>query len=73
MSDRQNGIVKWFNAEKGFGFITPEKRPGRIRSLPSDRRQRLQVPRRRPEGQLRVTAGRKARKLNKFALSNRHR
>lgn len=24
MSDRQNGIVKWFNAEKGFGFITPE-------------------------------------------------
>ncbi|QRY77411.1 cold-shock protein [Pseudomonas sp. PDNC002] len=27
MSDRQNGIVKWFNSEKGFGFITPESGP----------------------------------------------
>jgi len=24
MSDRQTGIVKWFNDAKGFGFITPE-------------------------------------------------
>ena len=24
MSTKMNGIVKWFNAEKGFGFITPE-------------------------------------------------
>ncbi len=24
MSDRQTGTVKWFNDEKGFGFITPE-------------------------------------------------
>ena len=24
MLDRQTGTVKWFNAEKGFGFITPE-------------------------------------------------
>ena len=24
MSDRQNGVVKWFNDAKGFGFITPE-------------------------------------------------
>ena len=23
MSSRQDGIVKWFNESKGFGFITP--------------------------------------------------
>lgn len=23
MSQRQSGTVKWFNNEKGFGFITP--------------------------------------------------
>ena len=24
MAERQNGTVKWFNASKGFGFITRE-------------------------------------------------
>ncbi|OWP51499.1 cold-shock protein [Pseudomonas nitroreducens] len=24
MTTRQTGTVKWFNPEKGFGFITPE-------------------------------------------------
>lgn len=24
MSQRLRGVVKWFNAEKGYGFITPE-------------------------------------------------
>ncbi|WP_122612407.1 MULTISPECIES: cold-shock protein [unclassified Pseudomonas] len=24
MSDRTTGTVKWFNDEKGFGFITPQ-------------------------------------------------
>ncbi|MOA67679.1 Major cold shock protein CspA [compost metagenome] len=27
MATRQNGTVKWFNSEKGFGFITPESGP----------------------------------------------
>lgn len=26
MSNRQNGTVKWFNDEKGFGFITPDRK-----------------------------------------------
>jgi cold shock protein len=24
MSNKMTGLVKWFNAEKGFGFISPE-------------------------------------------------
>lgn len=27
MSTRQTGTVKWFNDEKGFGFITQEEGP----------------------------------------------
>ena len=27
MSDRMQGTVKWFNATKGFGFISPENGP----------------------------------------------
>ncbi len=39
MSNRQNGTVKWFNDEKGFGFITPESGPDlfvHFRSIESD-------------------------------------
>ncbi|MFE7113500.1 cold-shock protein [Streptomyces sp. NPDC057575] len=27
MAGRQNGIVKWFNDEKDYGFIIPESGP----------------------------------------------
>lgn len=27
MSQRTRGTVKWFNGEKGYGFITPEDGP----------------------------------------------
>ncbi|GAA3873166.1 cold-shock protein [Saccharothrix violaceirubra] len=27
MAERQNGTVKWFNDEKGYGFVTPESGP----------------------------------------------
>jgi cold shock protein len=27
MQNRITGTVKWFNAEKGYGFITPENGP----------------------------------------------
>lgn len=30
MSDRQTGVVKWFNNAKGFGFITMPDRPDDI-------------------------------------------
>jgi CspA family cold shock protein len=27
MAERARGVVKWFNGEKGYGFITPEEGP----------------------------------------------
>ena len=39
MSNRQTGTVKWFNDEKGFGFITPESGPDlfvHFRAIQSD-------------------------------------
>ena len=39
MSQRQSGTVKWFNDEKGFGFIAPESGPDlfvHFRAIQSD-------------------------------------
>ncbi|HEY6612001.1 Cold shock protein CapB [compost metagenome] len=39
MSNRQTGTVKWFNDEKGFGFITPQSGPDvfvHFRAIKSD-------------------------------------
>ena len=44
----QTGTVKWFNAEKGFGFIEVEGGERRIRTLQRNHRRRLQNFGRRP-------------------------
>ena len=43
------GTVKWFNAEKGFGFIAQEDGGDPVAGL--------QVPRREPEGRIRRHSG----------------
>jgi hypothetical protein len=35
MPARQTGTVKWFNDEKGFGFITPQDQSGASRFVDS--------------------------------------
>ena len=39
----KQGTVKWFNAEKGFGFIEVEDGGRRIRTLLCYRRGRIQI------------------------------
>ncbi len=70
MSNRQTGTVKWFNDEKGFGFITPQSGDDlfvHFKAIQSDGFKSLK------EGQqvsFIATRGQKACKLKKFKLSN---
>ncbi len=70
MSNRQTGTVKWFNDEKGFGFITPQSGDDlfvHFKAIQADGFKSLK------EGQQVsswLPVARKACKLKKFKLSN---
>lgn len=57
MSTRQSGTVKWFNDEKGFGFITPESGPDLFVHFRAIQGNGFKKPERRPESDLRCCAG----------------
>ena len=50
-AQEMRGTVKWYSAEKGFGFVSPDKRrPRRLRPCHRARAQRPHPPDRRPGG-----------------------
>ena len=62
------GTVKWFNSEKGYGFIAVDGGAGRVRPLLRDRDGRLQGARRGQRVEFEIAQGQKGPQAEKVRV-----